>query len=399
MSSDSNIDRDSFQQFLSHGFVIQESQLDPHFLSAIVGVHRLINKGELGIDSAMNLIVDSAREVAGAAGVAIGLLEGDELVFRAGGGCSAARIGSRVAASLTASAKTRSNREILRVENAQTDTRIEGAICRQFGAESILIVPIYRGQEVAGVLEVMFTQAHAFQDCEVRMYRLMAGLVETAMDGAFQAKQNVEPAPSVIATKVDAVPSPRYVSLRAEEGLRFLLESKNAIWQQCRGAWTTLKRSQVCRVPDVLAKVVVQRATDSISTKRIRSLAFAAIATGVGLTFWIGHGHQGPVLKSPIVPGSTTVRSLQSASTIPGEETPKNLAPLPAKATRLANMSRRRARVGRNEVDYIGDDVTVRHFTYQPATKKTRVGAGRVSYVGDDVTVRYFTPTAVPASR
>lgn len=126
MSNDSNVDRDSFQQFLAHVFVIQESQLDPQFLSAMMGVHRLITKGELGKDSAMNLIVDSAREVAGAAGVAIGLLEGHELIFRAGSGCSSARIGTRVAASLTASPKTKSNCEILRVENAQTDTRIEG---------------------------------------------------------------------------------------------------------------------------------------------------------------------------------------------------------------------------------------------------------------------------------
>ncbi len=399
MSNDSNVDRDSFQQFLADVFVVQESQNDPQFLSAMIGVQRLITKGELGIDSAMNLIVDSARDVAGAAGVAIGLLEGHELTFRAGAGCSAARIGSRVAASLTASAKTKSNREILRVENAQTDTRIEGAICRQFGAESILILAIYRGRLLAGVLEILFSQAHAFQDREVRMYRLMAGLVETAMDEAFQARQSIEHTPSVIETTVAAVPSQRFVYLRAEEGLRLLLESKNAIQLQCRAAWKTVKRSRVCREPDMLAKAVAQRATDFISTRPIRSLAFAAIATGVGLTFWIGHGHQGPVLKSPVPPGSTAVRSLQSAGTIAADETPKNPAPVPAKATRLAALRRRRARVGRNEVDYILDDVTVRHFTYQPATQKTRVGAGRVSYVGDDVTVRYFTPTAVPTSR
>jgi hypothetical protein len=398
MSNDSNVDRDSFQQFLANVFVVQESQNDPQFLSAMIGVQRLITKGELGIDSAMNLIVDSARDVAGAAGVAIGLLEGHELIFRAGAGCLAARIGTRVAASLTASAKTKSNREILRVENAQTDARTEGAICRQFGAESILILAIYRGRLLAGVLEILFSQAHAFQDCEVRMYRLMAGLIETALDEAFQARQSVEHTRSVIETTVNAVPSPSFLYL-AEEGLRLLLERSNAMQLQCRAAWKTVKRSRVCREPDVLAKAVVQRATHFIATRRTRSLAFAAIATGVGLTFWIGHGHQGPVLKSPVLPGSTAVRSLQSASTIPAEETPKNPAPVPAKATRLAAIRRRRARVGRNEVDYIGDDVTVRHFTYQPATEKTRVGAGRVSYVGDDVTVRYFTPTAVPTSR
>jgi putative methionine-R-sulfoxide reductase with GAF domain len=398
MSNDSNIDRDPLQQFLAHAFVIQESQLDPHFLSAMMGVQRLITKGELGIDSAMNLIVDAVREVAGAAGVAIGLLDGHELIFRAAVGCSAARIGSRVAASLTASAKTKSS-EILRVENAQTDARIEGAICRQFGAESILILPIYRGQELAGVLEVLFTQAHAFQDTEVRMYRLMAGLVETAMDEAFRPKQSIERTPAVIETAVDAVPSAKYATIRAEEGVRFLLEGKNAIQQRYRAAWANLRQSRVCREPDVLAKAALQQGTGFISTRPIGSLAFAAIAVAVGLTFWIGHGHQAPVLKYSVLPVSAAVGSPQSANPIPSDETLKNPAPVPAKSPRLATMTRRRASVSRNDVEYIGDDVTVRHFTSRPAAQKARIGAGRVSYVGDDVTVRYFTPTAAPTSR
>jgi 3-deoxy-D-manno-octulosonate 8-phosphate phosphatase KdsC-like HAD superfamily phosphatase len=52
----------------------------------------------------------------------------------------------------------------------------------------------------------------------------------------------------------------------------------------------------------------------------------------------------------------------------------------------------RRVRVGKNEVDYIGDDVTVRYFTYRPAPQRRRVAESRIAYIGDDVTVRYFTP-------
>ena len=396
MSNDSNLDRDAFQQFLAHAFVIQESQLDPQFLSAMMEVQRLIAKGELSPDSAMSLIADSVRDLAGAAGVAIGLLEGHQLIFRAGAGCSAARIGSRVEASLTASAKTKSNREILRVENAQTDTRIEGAICRQFGAESILILPIYRGRELAGVLEVLFAQAHVFQDTEVRMYGLLAGLVETVMDETRPPKQSVQHTPSIAETTVAAVPSPKHVYFRAEEALRLLLEGKNAVQQQFIAALTKVKRSRIRRQPAVRAKVAMQRATDFIATRPIRSLAFAAVATAFGLIFWIGHGHQETVSRTSVLPGSAAVKNLQSGSPIPAEATLKDFAPAPAKATRLATRSRRRARAGRNEVEYIGDDVTIRHFTDQPATQKRRVGAGRVTYVGDDVTVRYFTPTAVP---
>ena len=53
-------------------------------------------------------------------------------------------------ASLTVSADAKTNCEILRVENAQTDTRIEADICRQFGASALLILPIYHDRVLAG---------------------------------------------------------------------------------------------------------------------------------------------------------------------------------------------------------------------------------------------------------
>ncbi|MGB2604249.1 MAG: GAF domain-containing protein, partial [Candidatus Sulfotelmatobacter sp.] len=180
MNANDSLDRKSFQRLLASAFAVQESQIDPPLLSGIMEVQRLIRKKELSLDAVMPLVVDSARDLANAAGTAIGLLEGNQIVYRAGSGSSAANIGSRVKASLTLPPNTKSSREILRVEDAETDTRIEAAICRQFGAKSLLILPIYHQRALAGVLEVLFSEAHIFQDREVRTYRLMAGLIESA---------------------------------------------------------------------------------------------------------------------------------------------------------------------------------------------------------------------------
>jgi len=46
----------------------------------------------------------------------------------------------------------------------------------------------------------------------------------------------------------------------------------------------------------------------------------------------------------------------------------------------------------RKYVEYIGDDVIVRHFTPRPAPKRVLVGSNDVHHIGDDVTVRYLTP-------
>jgi hypothetical protein len=52
----------------------------------------------------------------------------------------------------------------------------------------------------------------------------------------------------------------------------------------------------------------------------------------------------------------------------------------------------KRVRVSPTEVDYIGEDVTVRFFNDKPAPKRAQLPRARVAHIGNDVTVRYFTP-------
>ena len=188
MYSPSTLDREAFQQLLANAFAIQQSQIDPQSLAAIMEVQRSLASGRLDLDSAMTHIVESARQVANASGVAIALLKGDRLSYRAGSGTSAAHAGRQVAASLTVSADDKTSREILRVENAHTDKRIEADICRQFGAGALLILPIYQDHRLAGIFDVRFEQAHPFQEPEVRTYRLMAEQIEAALIRAAQTQ-------------------------------------------------------------------------------------------------------------------------------------------------------------------------------------------------------------------
>ncbi len=179
-------DRETLQQLLANAFAVQESHIDPRSLTAIMEIQHLLASGKLDIDSVMAHIVDSAGHVANASGVAVALLKRDRLTYRAGTGSSESLIGRQVTASLTVSPDTKTNCEILRVENAQTDTRIEADICRQFGANALLIVPIYLDAALAGVLDVRFNQPHVFEVPEVRAYRLMAEQIEAALFHAAQ---------------------------------------------------------------------------------------------------------------------------------------------------------------------------------------------------------------------
>ena len=176
-------DRDTFQQLLANASATQEHQINSESLSAAMELH---------LDGAMRYIVESTQRVANAAGVGIALLKRDRLTYRAGIGSCANCVGLQVAASLTVCQSARINREILRVEDAQTDTRIEADVCRQFGADALLILPIYHNGAVAGVLDVRFNEAHTFDEQEVGAYRSMSEQVEVALTRAAQWEHQQE---------------------------------------------------------------------------------------------------------------------------------------------------------------------------------------------------------------
>jgi hypothetical protein len=112
MSTHSTLDREYFQNLLPSAFLVQESLMDAQSLSAIIEFPRLVAAGELDVNGTTHLIADRARTVAKATGVAIGLLEGNQLVYRAGSGSAATYIGRHVTATLNVPINADARREI-----------------------------------------------------------------------------------------------------------------------------------------------------------------------------------------------------------------------------------------------------------------------------------------------
>jgi GAF domain len=508
MKIPSSLGRQALQQLLANAFAVQESQIAPQSLADIMEVQRSIARGKLDLDGAMRHIVESARSVANATGVAIGLLNGGRLTYRAGSGSSAAYIGEQVTASLTVSANTRTSREILRVENALTDTRIEADICRQFGANALLILPIYHDQALAGVLEVLFSEAHVFQESEVRTYRLMAEQIEAAIlkgtpqeqvENAFAelpitadpfdpiapVMDDIVPAPdflmlpenehsfyarcgavlaammelpvfkqsAALATTVTQQartlhwpPRPRSSIVSASKDLSSFLKrsasfvttltqrAKNLTWpdrwrnwptvasrqlssaskrsaafartcaQQAKSlAWPNRWRNSTGAAAGKLssafnrsALLVTQRAKNVSWPSQRRSPGLVAVAALLAVSALFAYWERGPAksLESSTLSNSNTA---DQQAQLPKPQPGKDASALQPGSVRAKGASQpvttlKRVRVGPHEVDYIGQDVTVRIFEDKRAIKRTRMPAGRVSHYGDDVTVRYFTP-------
>src|SRR5579864_178253 len=410
MSVHSSLDRESFETVLASAFAVQQSGMDNEARSALVAIQRSITTGELDVDQTMGLIADRARNIANATGIAIALLKADQLVYRAASGSAASYVGQQETAVLSVSAHKSPRREILRVENVHTDARIEAAVCRQFGASSLLILPIYQAGDVAGVLEVFFSEAHAFHDPEVQIYQLMTGLVEKAMFRDIQLDQKksltsqlatdphpIEPITSqmekLCGSDKFAPERPPKSLVDRRRGKAAIGEKLTRLWQSAAGATTI---TQPLNFP-------------LLETLRWNLLP-AAVVIALVIATWIVQRPASPGERS--VPGGSNAAGPQVSSATSGRLSAIHSS---KPQTALGRMERhegvsrsafKRVRIGQNEIDYIAEDVTIRHFTQEPAPLQMRRGNKQIN-IGEDVTVRYFEykpasllqpePVSVPA--
>jgi len=355
MSTDSSLDRASFEEFLASIFAVQNSGLDSEWISALVQLRRSITTPEADLGHAMDMVAEHARAVADATGVAVAQLIANQLVYRAGSGAAAAYIGRHVTAVLSASTSNEARAEILRVENAQDDTRIEAEVCRLYGANALLIVPVYQRHAVAGVIEIFFNEPHTFGDQELLIYRIMARLVEEAMSADTQrsAKQTVvaqvKSSPRVI--DPSSLPANKLDGKFATPLMKFVLPD-NLRWN-------------------------------------VATAGLAALLLFAGLAYH----HRLASLRD----AASSSKSNDAQQQVSSNPSPTNVATSNSESSSGASDSKppgsgfRRVRVGQDEVDYIAEDVTIRHFTSDAARPQMLAGERLVNF-GEDVTVRYFGP-------
>jgi GAF domain-containing protein len=395
MTAHSNLDPESFQKLLADAFAVQESEMDAESLSAIVEVQRSIGTGELDVDGTMQVIAERVRNVANATGVAIGLLKGDQLVYGAGSGSAARYVGRQVMATLCVSPRNTARGEILRVENAQTDSRVEAAICRQLGAQSLLILPIYDDRAVAGVLEVLFNETHAFQHREVCSYRLMALLIGEAMSYSARPEQKEALAADLSTLRQNIGQIKPQIQKSFNDGGPVPLAATNRVI--CKACGASIAEA---------GKLPALRQSARAASKRPRRVPLykgrwktAAVATVLVVASWIANRDRRPAvpLGASALQRSNAIE--QQAPFAPARQVSAN-STSKAQAAGLKEEGGRKAartlpqwvRVGNNELDYVAEDITVRYFPPQPPPRPVPGRNNQVRYVSEDVTVRYFAP-------
>ncbi len=128
---------------------------------------------DLALDLLLNEIVTQACQNTGATGAAVAMERDSRFVCRATTGINAPDLGSELNVSSGLSGKCAQSRQPQRCDDASIDTRVDARACWHLGVQSILMVPVLRGEKVLGVFEVFSPLANAFSE---RHEQILTGL-------------------------------------------------------------------------------------------------------------------------------------------------------------------------------------------------------------------------------
>jgi putative methionine-R-sulfoxide reductase with GAF domain len=388
MSAHSCSDHEPFESLLANAFLVQQIAADARSGAAVTELLHLVRAGKVDFNSATDLIAELARDVANAAGVAVGILNGDQLLYQSGSGRAADLVGRKVMATLSVSTKAEAKREILRVDDAEKELGVGAAICRQFEARSLLILPIYHNHGLAGVLDIFFSEAHTYVDREILTYQLMTRIIAEAMEHSRLSEQK----DSGLRQWSGTPEVPRSTDYLLKNFPKDSPSPTDAYPMQRSDTISVIQDNELprCRPSPRTSRRTVKSRPWQVGSWRIAD--WAAMFIVLVTSAWIASTHEQASPRFTNSQRQTSKILDQQALAVSDKLMPvkKQSPSVPVVEEGKVADGRRRVRVGNTQTDYFSDAVVVRHLLPNVAVQQIGVLDYEVQYISDDVTVWRF---------
>ena len=149
-------------------------------LFALVEMKRRIREQNLDLDSTVDLVIGLAQEMTRCCGIAVGFLPRERVGYPMQTGGYPSTKGQHFHANLFQSSLVAG--DTVQVTDAQQHPLL-GAECKREGIGSLIIVPIFRHQEVVGAIEFLFHEKRSFSSGDVMDLGLIAGVISESLGG------------------------------------------------------------------------------------------------------------------------------------------------------------------------------------------------------------------------
>ena len=150
-------------------------------LAQIVETQHQIQVRQLELEQSLELLAERLTKITGAAGAAIGIVDGKTIIYRAGSGTSALPAGTRLPMEKGLCFTALRTGQVMRCADVNPEFLLDAEECHRRGIQSLIAVPVYHEGGVAGAMELHFGKIDGFTDQDVHTCQLMAGLVTEAL--------------------------------------------------------------------------------------------------------------------------------------------------------------------------------------------------------------------------
>jgi diguanylate cyclase (GGDEF)-like protein len=155
---------------------------EPELLRAIIETQRLVHDEVGDLDGVMQIVAERSRELTGASGAVVELLDDRTLVYRAAAGSVAHRRDTRREMASSFSGKSALEARPLRCDDSETDDRLDRESCRRAGIRSMIVVPLLLAdRRCVGVLKVVAPEPYHFGPDAIELLGAMAELISASL--------------------------------------------------------------------------------------------------------------------------------------------------------------------------------------------------------------------------
>lgn len=157
----------------------------PERLLSVIELQNAIAAAGLNADEVMGIVVERAAALTSATGAIVGIVEGEEIVYRAAARPTTLALGTRLSKAKSVPGRCITDRAPIKIDDTAADARVDSETVGRTGAGSIVCVPLLYGESAVGVLEIVSTRTNAFTDEDIETLRLLAQVIAIALHRAY----------------------------------------------------------------------------------------------------------------------------------------------------------------------------------------------------------------------